>query len=434
MDVGLRRRWICCWSCRSWRALLQRTLAQVSFQVAPTLTVHLGSAPREVGPEANRMNSRRVAVFRSELLPLSETFIRDQVKALHEWQPILIGLREVAGGLETPGVDREVIDIRGNRIVSAYLHWFARPIPVLVERLKALQLRLVHAHFGPDATDIWPSVEAAGLPMLVTLHGYDINTHREWWEAGGGGARRRVYPRRLLRMARNTRVHFIAVSQAIKARAVEYGIPEGKITVSHIGVDTERFKPGGLPLDRRRRRILFAGRMVEKKAPLLMVRAFAEVRKELPDAQLVMIGDGPLLLQAKKLAHELSVPVEFLGACSSDQVLVQMHQASVFCLPSVKAASGDAEGLPISILEAMACGVPVVTSSMGASEVIDSGASGIIHNEYDVEMMSKMILTVMKDVISARYMAGNALAKIHKFDIQINSERLQHVYGKIANS
>src|SRR5690606_12677303 len=133
--------------------------------------------------------------------------------------------------------------------------------------LNRLQADLVHAHFGIDATDIWPSVKKAGLPMLVTLHGYDINIDREWWEDGHEGLRRRVYPQRLLTMAKDPKVHFIAVSQAIKKRAIEFGITPEKITVSYIGVDTDRFKPAGLPLSERKRRVLFVGRMVEKKAP-----------------------------------------------------------------------------------------------------------------------------------------------------------------------
>src|SRR5690606_38340612 len=193
-----------------------------------------------------------------------------------------------------------------------------RPHPATVTTLRDIRAELVHVHFGTDATDIWASVKAAGLPMLVTLHGYDINIHREWWEAGHGGIHRRGYPRRLLQMAHEPAVHFIAVSQAIKRRAIEYGIPEHKITVCYIGVDTERFKPGGLPIDQRRKRILFVGRMVEKKAPLLLIRAFAEVRKQVPEAELAMIGDGPMLKDARKLAQALDLPVEFLGAQGTD--------------------------------------------------------------------------------------------------------------------
>ena len=81
--------------------------------------------------------------------------------------------------------------------------------------------------------------------MLVTLHGYDININRGWWEAGYGGPAMRNYPKRLLELASHPRVSFIAVSEAIRRRAISYGIPEEKITVRYIGVDTSKFRAGG---------------------------------------------------------------------------------------------------------------------------------------------------------------------------------------------
>jgi glycosyltransferase involved in cell wall biosynthesis len=199
-------------------------------------------------------------------------------------------------------------------------------------------------------------------------------------------------------MAREPAVTFIAVSKAIRQRAVDYGIPAEKVSVAYIGVDVHRFKPGGLPLEQRRKRILFVGRMVEKKAPLLMVQAFAEVRKQMPEAELVMIGEGPLLAAARALAAQLGVPVEFLGASTSDDVLAQMHEARVFCLPSVTASNGDAEGLPISVLEAQACGVPVVTSARGAvGEAVTDGESGLCVGEFALTALASCLTRLLRD-------------------------------------
>lgn len=338
---------------------------------------------------------RRVAIFRNDLLAPSETFIHSQATALGRWKPVLLGRRRIDGGLPLGDIDvRLSPPARG-----ALARWperlgfrLERPIPRLALALRGLDVDLVHAHFGTDATDIWPSVKSVGLPMLVTLHGYDINIHREWWEAGHGGGHRRDYPRRLLKMAGDPSIAFIAVSNAIKQRAVGYGIPAEKITIAYVGVDTCRFRPGQVPLARRSRRILFVGRMVEKKAPLLMVRAFSEVRKGMPDAELVMVGDGPLLGEARRFAEALNLPVSFRGSCTSDEVLAELHQARVFCLPSITAANGDAEGLPISILEAQACGVPVVTSATGgvSEGLIDGETGGVFQNGSTTGLASEL--------------------------------------------
>jgi glycosyltransferase involved in cell wall biosynthesis len=308
--------------------------------------------------------------------------------------------------------------------------WLDSPLPGLVQAFRSLHVDLVHAHFGTNATDVWPSVRAAGLPMLVTLHGYDINVRREWWEAGYGGVRRRAYPRRLLRMARDPGVGFVAVSEAIRQRATTYGIPAGKITVAYIGVDTRRFRPAGLPLAQRANRVLFVGRMTAKKVPLLTIRAFAQVRNAIPDAELVMVGDGPLLGDAKALASELGVPVSFLGAVTPDQVLEQMHEAKVFCLPSIVADNGDAEGLPISILEAQACGVPVVTTEGGGNaEGMVGDAGGRLVAENDLAALADAIRSLLMQPPPG---AGHPGGFPERFEIAACTRKLESLYDGMA--
>ena len=376
---------------------------------------------------------KRVAVFRADLLPVSETFILNQIGAMRSWEPVLIGFRRVVQGLMPPGFPCRIVP-RGNKVAFALRSLLARPLPRLVAAFKESKARLVHAHFGTDATAIWPSVRAAGLPMLVTLHGYDINVRREWWEAGHAGIVARRYPRRLLQMADDPAVRFVAVSEAIKRRAIELGIRESKIVVSYIGVDTERFKPGGLPLAERRKRILFVGRMVEKKAPLSMVRAFAGVRARISGAELAMIGDGPLLAEARQLARDLHADVEFLGACSSEEVLAQLRRARVLCLPSVTAVNGDAEGFGLAILEAQACGVPVVTSALGgASEGLLHGKTGHAVAEGDIGELTDRLSDWLLDAdLVANASAATCQFVREAFDIRHCTQHLELVYESSA--
>ena len=284
------------------------------------------------------------------------------------------------------------------------------PYPPSVGHLLSIGASLFHVHFGTYAVDVWPMARALGLPMLVTLHGYDINIHPDCWEAGYGGWRRRRYPRQLLRLAREPNVHFIAVSKAIRHRAIEYGIPADKLSVRYIGVDTDKFRPGGLPIEHRRKRILFVGRLVEKKGAAYLIRAFAKVRGHVPDAELAIVGDGPLRTELELLASDLHTPVEFLGVLSSEQVKHQMDQASVFCLPSVTATNGDAEGFGMGILEAQACGVPVVTSALGgATEGIADGRTGFKFREAEHEALAIKLLQLLTDVSILTHFSSTAV-------------------------
>lgn len=382
---------------------------------------------------------KKVIVFRSELLPRSETFILEQARALVGWLPILVGYGRATDGLEIDGI--EVCMLPG-LTAGLWQRWWLRTCQLLgvahpptTHALRRLAPGLVHAHFGFDAVDLWPSVRPLRVPMLVTLHGLDINANREWWEGGHGGLRRRRYPTQLLRMASDPTVSFIAVSKAIKKRAIEYGIPEQKITVAYIGVDTRRFHPGDLPLNQRRRQILFVGRMVEKKAPLLMIRAFAEVHKLVPDAELVMIGDGPLLNRAKALAEKLVAPAKLIGARNSDEIIAQLHQARVLCVPSVTAPNGDAEGFGLVILEAQACGVPVVTSACGgAEEGIQAGETGIKFRAGDKEALATALKKLLLDDAYVTRASIRAIQFVRDtFDIRPCTQRLEIVYNYLVS-
>lgn len=381
---------------------------------------------------------KKVIIFRNDVLLRSETFIKDQTRFLVHWCPVLVGYNSVKDGLDLGDLETRIIPSAAAKTLGRYAmrlrQLLGRPHQPTVLALGATGAGLVHAHFGTDATDIWPSVKAVGLPMVVTLHGYDINIHRQWWEAGNGGIHRMVYPRRLLQMAHEPTVHFIAVSHAIKLRAIEYGIPEEKITVCYIGVDTERFKPGDVPIDQRKKRILFVGRMVENKGPLLLVRAFAEIRKQVRDAELVMIGDGPLLAKAKNLARKMSVEVSFLGAQSPEAVLTQLNKSRVLCLPSIAIANGASEAFGIVLIEAQSCGVPVVTSAQGgAKEGILERVTGHAFGEGDIPAMIQGLLAYLNN--GNNLVRASAAARRYvqaRFDLCACSAKLENIYDLSA--
>lgn len=377
---------------------------------------------------------RKVAVFRHDLLPVSETFIRAQVKSLRNWQAVLVGRRLVGEGLRLDGIPIRIIpgaDSTYGQWLERLEFWLKRPIQRLVRTFESLDVGLVHAHFGTDATDIWPSVKAAGLPMLVTLHGYDINIHKRSWESGYGGLRRRVYPGRLLWMARDPSVSFIAASNALKLRAVEAGIPREKIRVAYIGVDTRRFTPGKTPLARRRPRILFVGRMVESKGPLLLIRAFATVRKFVPNAELAMVGAGPLLEACKREATRLGLPVSFSGPATSDEVLAHIREAKVLCLPSIPLPDGASEGLGQVLLEAQSCGVPVVGSNIGGiPEAIHPGVTGQIFPPGDEAALAECLKLAL---CSPEHRLVEIAAECRnwmqsQFDLSSMTSRLEELY------
>lgn len=380
--------------------------------------------------------SKRVVIYQDGLLSYSETFIKQQALALNTWQPILLGHKYLRRGLDFSMLKSELL-LPSNtsflrRAVYMIYRWLNKADPAGITTLKNLNADLVHAHFGTSAIDIWPYVKALNLPMLVTLHGFDISIYKEWWESGKRGRRKRKYPQQLLQLAQEPKVHFLAVSSAIKERAIKFGIPADKITVSYIGVDTEAFIPGPTPILERKNRILYVGRLVEKKGASYLIEAFATVKKAIPDAELVIVGKGRMEEQLRNQVQQLNLTdVTFAGALTSTQVKEQIDNCKIFCLPSITADSGDAEGLPISILEAQASGVFVVSSSSGGvGDNLFDRESCFIFEERNSNQLAKTLTEILNNPQNNLYVIEQQLKLISaKFQLKICAEKLEEIYS-----
>jgi glycosyltransferase involved in cell wall biosynthesis len=378
---------------------------------------------------------KKVLVFKSFLLEESETFIKEQIKSYLRWEAQLVGLRDIQG-LCLRGLNVRILK-------TANADWFQKRLwkilnlfdfwpPSEVRELHRERFSLLHAHFGLEAVLAWPLAKRLKIPMLVTLHGSDINTHRSFWESGGHGNYNRLYPRRLLRLAQKG-VKFVAVSEAIRNKAISFGIPETSIGVKYIGINIKDFKPIEPTVSARSKRVLFVGRLVEKKGCEYLIRAFSQVMRNVPDAELVIGGDGPLRLSLERLAYDLGLSVVFTGKLKPSEVRSEMARARVFCLASVTAQDGDAEGLPIVLLEAQASGLPVITSALGGrTEGIIEGVTGFAFNERDVESLAQKIHLLLTDDILVETMSANAAAFVaERFDIGKCTRALEMHYDSI---
>lgn len=379
----------------------------------------------------------RLIVIRDELLSMSETFVRQQVVSLQSWSATLVGKRRSARSLDLTGVPIQLLDQSGLQFLAWRLFravgW---PMPTSLKQLLNAPggpVKLAHVHFATDAVAVWPWLRRLDLKVVVTLHGFDIHTHPQWWEAGHAGDYMRHYPQRLRQLAQDPRVSFIAVSGSIKDRAIAaYGIPADKIRIQHIGIDVREFTPVAPPVGERAPCILFVGRLVEKKGLDVLIRAMVQVHQQFPDARVQVVGDGPLRGQLEALAQSLAVPVEFLGAQPSSVVRDLMKQAFTFCLPSVVGPNGDAEGFGLVILEAEASGVPVVTSALGGrDEGIVHGETGFAFDEGDHEALAGHLCRLLgdRDLASRMGVAARAFVE-QRFDLHRCTRQLEAYYDE----
>jgi colanic acid/amylovoran biosynthesis glycosyltransferase len=379
-----------------------------------------------------RMSDRRdgIVIFRIQLLPRSETFIVTQAAAMRRFEPYFVGWRRVAG-LEVPENTSWTADDDGlwGKLTELRFRYFGSTASEIA-RLKMRSPRLVYAHFALDGYAAMRLAKQLGVPLVTALHGYDMTMSDESLGATRLG---REYLKGRMRLQREGAL-FVACSEYVRGRAIERGYPADRTIVHSIGVDVERFAPPAT--QRREPVVLFVGRLVEKKGCSRLIEAMAEVQRRYEDAELVVIGNGPLRADCEALAAARKIRCRFLGSQTSAVVQEWMARAMVFCVPSEVAASGDAEGFGIVFIEAQAMGLPVVsTRSGGIPEAVDDGQTGLLVAEGDQQALSQAILRLMLDEeLWQRFSLAGRRRIVERFNLARQTQRLEDVFDDVLSS
>jgi colanic acid/amylovoran biosynthesis glycosyltransferase len=273
--------------------------------------------------------------------------------------------------------------------------------------LQARRVRLILAHFGPVGARLHPIARDLGIPLIVWFHGYDVfhdDTVRQWL----------ADYRDLFDQADR----IVAVSDVMVRRLEALGAPPEKLVHLPAFVDLSRFPP----VDHADRppHFLAVGRFAETKSPHLTLLAFERVVRRVPAARLTFVGKGgggelfeACVILARALGLEQAV--RFRGVLPHADVAAAMHEARVFVQHSVTTPEhGDREGKPVAIMEAMACGLPVVsTRHAGIAELIDDKQTGLLVDEFDIEAMAEAMVALAGDDTLVRDIGRRASARIH---------------------
>lgn len=279
-------------------------------------------------------------------------------------------------------------------------------------------VKIVLAEFGTVGLEIMNSCKEAKLPLIVTLRGYDIH-HRETFETNQSRYAELFTYASLI----------ICVSEDIRDKVKKLFDVEDKLLYLPSPIDLELFSysdhSANPPV------FIAVGRFAETKSPHLTILAFNETLKQIPDAKLVMIGrdgGGELFEACHILVRALNIQdkVEFCGVLSPENVAKEMKKARVFVQHSLTTPiNGDKEGTPVSIREAMACGLPVVaTRHAGIIETIQSGKNGVLVEEYDYLAMANEMLRVCQSDNLVQELGVNAAASMRSNELIIHNKDL----------
>jgi len=272
---------------------------------------------------------------------------------------------------------------------------FLRKNPVKV--LMGEYLDYTHAFIEP--------ARELGIPIWGHAHGYDVSNQLldKYWQ------------QRYLDY--NETEGIIAVNKISRQRLIKLGVKAEKIHIISCGVKTL----DKCPLHRKSKekiKCLAVGRMVRKKAPILLLKSFHHALQHNPTLQLDYVGTGELMheVEAYITQHELSSQITLHGGLPNSEVHTLMKESDLFMQHSiVDPITGDEEGLPVAILEAMAHGLPVVsTKHAGIPDAVINGKTGILVSEEDVSGMGEGILNLSRDTDMRLNMGFEAWQRVNE--------------------
>lgn len=348
------------------------------------------------------------------------------------------------------GVARHVIDLAEGALAAGWKVDLASPAGS--EQAEALagrpgvRLHGLPGEHGPpsptDAVAIPPLVRLVGDATVVHAHSSKAGFLTRLAAASAGRRRRTVFsphawsfwsadgPRAQLylaleRLAAHWCRTIVAVSAAERDAGVRAGVGRAAdYRVVLNGVDVDRFSAPPSPV---RGRVLFLGRLAPQKRPDVALRAFARLRELVPDATLDFVGDGSLRPELDRLAASLGVgdAVRFLG--TRGDVPALLAGASCFVLTS------DYEGCPLTVLEAMAAGVPVVATAVGGVPELVSERTGVLVPAADIEATAHALAGVLGDEPSARRLGDAAREEARsRFSVDRMVAETLALYDEIA--
>ena len=282
--------------------------------------------------------------------------------------------------------------------------------------------KLLHIYFGHIAVHLLPIIRAWARPSVVSFHGADVMVDLE----------KPAYRRATLEMLKAARLVLVR-SESLRRGIVDLGGDEKKIRIHRAGIPLNEFPfrartwPNG-----GRWKFLQAGRLIQKKGLGTSLRAFAAFAKQFPESKFTIAGEGPLLSELRALARELKVDnrVSFAGFVSQNELRELFYDSHIFLHPSETGADGNQEGVPNSMLEAMATGLPVfATRHGGIPEAIENTVSGVFVAERDDRALAAELIAHARAPEKLSILASNgAEAVARKFDHAAQVRQLEDYY------
>jgi colanic acid/amylovoran biosynthesis glycosyltransferase len=385
------------------------------------------AAPRKTLPT--------VAHVMRAYLARSETFVQNQITTLRRYRPIVVCHHLRQGNEFSYEEGATAYDLLSEPVgrVDRLAYRAARfTLPqtsaALARYARAQNAELLHYHFLTDARFLLGVKEKTQLPAVVSAYGYDVSSFPTAF--GGLGLR-------YIRTVFDRVECVIAMTDDMKHDLEALGCPEAQIRVHYHGINTVRFRyPERAYTVEEPLTIFSCGRFIPKKGHSVLLEALHRVDPQAKRFKVVLVGAGPRRPHLQHLVRSYGWEnrVSFLGELphTSTELIDHYRKADIFSLPSM-AAGGEKEGIPGTIVEAMASGLPVAsTEHAGIPAVIESGKHGLLGPEGDVSALAEALDQLIGDPdLRARLGQAAARRAAEELDLGQRTAALEMIYDEI---
>jgi len=293
--------------------------------------------------------------------------------------------------------------------------------------LNAHEYDMVYCHFGPRGIvgAMLKDIGAIKGKIVTVFHGVDMS---RYIQKKGNDVYKMLFEKGDL---------FLPISERWKRELIRLGCNRKKIIVHRMGVDVDKFQYTPRVMNNNGRiNILSVARLVEKKGIKYGVLAVARLIERYPNIEYTIAGDGPLKEDLEGLVRELGINgnVKLLGRKTQDEIVELMKSAHMLLAPSVTSEDGDQEGIPVVLMEAMAQGLPIIsTFHSGIPELVIDGKSGCLVPERDVDALTEKLGYLIE--CSDKWVEMGQVGRKHigeYFDIKELNERLVEINQKLT--
>lgn len=376
----------------------------------------------------------RILVYSEEFGTSTKTFIYNEVTALakHAEVHVLCNVRDRNEPVRYPNVF--LVPWGNNRILEKiewilwqrdlhYSRWnpgFSKRLNEIVDQIKP---DIIHCHFGVEAVSLTDNLKRNDIPILITFHGYDASQFRT----------KKSYHKKLQSVFARPNIFPLFVSGHIRNCVKQMGVNVDKGFLMYLGIDLSRFQRTTKPSRDQCVKFVQVSSFTPQKGHKTSVQAIRKFIDSRPSQNVNFVFGGIGSEDREEIIsmvreYGLSEYVSFPGKLSPDQVRDLLEEAHVFIHHSVTGPRGETEGLPTSIMEAMAMELPILSSwHAGIPELVQDGVNGLLVNEGDVDTYVEK----MREIMQWDYLPANRERVMNMCELNKHALELMSLYHKL---